>query len=165
MVSSRTAASPDSLLTTASPTNRRTITERIAPIFAGGFAWGSGDRHHQPPAGLTLEDAGAGVEHLREWNAPGHGRELVAVEIEREAPPGFEPARRRAMDAVDPEERDAAQDEGRDRRGQVHAPREPARRDRAAVARLRERVGERGRADAVDRGRPSLLAERLAGSG
>ena len=92
-----------------------------------------------------------------------HRRELVAVEIERQAPPGLEPPRRRALDAVDPEERDAAQDERRDRRGQVHAAREPAGGDRAAVAGLRQHVGERRRADAVDRRRPLLLAERLAG--
>ena len=47
--------------------------------------------------------------------------------------------------------------------GQVHAARKAAGGDRAAVARLREHVGERGRADAVDRRRPLLLAERLAG--
>ena len=52
---------------------------------------------------------------------------------------------------------------GATRRGQVHAAGEPAGGDRAAVAGLREHVGERRRADAVDRRRPLLLAERLAG--
>src|SRR5271166_2106831 len=109
------------------------------------------DRHHQPPPGFPLHDPRAGVEHPIERNGLGHRLKLGAVEVGGEPRPGLEPAWARAMDALDPDQRDAAQDERRDRRGQVHAAGEAASRDRAAVTGLRQHVGERRRADAVDR--------------
>src|ERR1700722_19349501 len=120
------------------------------------------NRHNQPSPGLALEDASPGREDLVERDGLGHRRELLAVEVERQPPPGLQATRGGAMDAVDPEKRDAAQDEGRDRGWQVHALGEAAGRDRAAIAGLRQHIGERRRADAVDRGRPLLLAERLS---
>ena len=61
-----------------------------------------------------------------------------------------------------PEQRDAAQDERHHRRLDLHAGGQAGRRDRAAVADLREQARQHGAADAVDRRGPALLAERLA---
>ena len=77
--------------------------------------------------------------------------------------PRFLAQRERRHHAVDAGERHAAQDERHHRRRQVEALGEAAGGDDAAVARLRERVGERVAADRVDRRRPALLLQRLAG--
>ncbi len=72
---------------------------------------------------------------------------------------------RRRHDRIDAEQRHAAQDERHDGRRQVEALRQSAGGDRAVVLRLRQQVGQRVRADAVDAGGPAFLGERLAGFG
>ena len=85
------------------------------------------------------------------------------IEIAREPAPGLEAARHRTIDAVNADELRPAQNERRDRHRQVHALGEAAGRDHAAAHQAGQRIGERMRADAVDRRGPALLAERPAG--
>ena len=74
-------------------------------------------------------------------------------------------ARRRAMPgphAFDAEQRDAAQDEGRDGRRQVHAADIAAGGDGAVELRLREKIGEGDAADRVDAAAKRCVLQRLA---
>ena len=87
---------------------------------------------------------------------------LRGIEIPGEPGPGFQPALAGGRDAVDAEQRHAAQDEGRDGRRQVHALRQPAGRDRAQRLGLRQHVGQRMRSDGVDARAVEFLAERAA---
>ena len=124
-----------------------------------------GSRGSSPPAvpGFALEDAGAGLEHLVE----GNGLVIAASLSRRDRAPGAARLRAGARSGngrCRSPGANAAQDERRDARRQVHARGQPAGGDGAAIAGLGEHIGERRRADAVDRRRPLLLAERLAGA-
>ena len=70
-----------------------------------------------------------------------------------------------AITEFDAKQRDAAQDERCDGARQVHALRQPAGRDRAAIGGRGQHVGERMAADHIDAACPALfLAERLGRS-
>ncbi len=111
-----------------------------------------------------MHDAAARFDRAGKIGFRGHGGELRSVEIVGEPFPGFLSARQRTHRRVDPDQRHAAQDEGRDRGRQVHSAGEPACGNRAAVPRHRQHVGERGRAYRIDAAGPALLAERPCGS-
>jgi hypothetical protein len=113
-----------------------------------------------PTAHLAVEQSAAGLDDILERDRRRHRRQLLTVEIARETLPRFQPARLRAHHRIDAEQRDAAQDEGRDRGRQVHALRQAAGGDSAAVFGHRQDIGERVRADGIDAGDPALLAER-----
>ena len=87
--------------------------------------------------------------------------ELAEIKIARNAPPGLEPASRRAGDGIDADELDAAQDERCDRGGKVHALSQSAGGNRRFRHHLGEHIGEGRRAHGIDGTRPARLGERL----
>ncbi len=94
-----------------------------------------------------------------------HRRQFAGVEFAREPPPCRDATRLCAHHAVDAQQRHAAQNERRDARRQIHALREAAGCHRAFGLRLRQHVGQRVRADRINRHGPALLAERPARRG
>src|SRR4051794_32528679 len=93
----------------------------------------SADVDDHASAHLALDDFARDIHDVVEGNMRGHGGELRLVEFLREAAPGLDALRLRALDALDAEQRHSAQDEGRDAGRQVHALREAAGGDRAVV--------------------------------
>ena len=84
------------------------------------------------------------------------------VEIVDDALPGFDAQRFRRHHGIDAEQRNAAQNERRNRGRQIHALREAASGHRAAILGLRQHIRQRVAADGIYAARPALLAERLA---
>ncbi len=94
-----------------------------------------------------------------------HGCKLIAVKIAGEPRPGFEPFRLGRHYRINPGQRNAAKDEGRDACRQVHALRQSAGRDRAAIFRLAQRIRQSVAARGVDGACPALAPERLRRTG
>ena len=94
-----------------------------------------------------------------------HRVEQRGVEVARQPRPGAFAPRTRGHDGVDPGQRDAAQDEGQHRGRQVVALRQPAGGHHAAIARLRQRIGQGVRAHGIHHRGPALFLERLARRG
>ena len=144
--------------------SRRVTAARVVRVTAACHRF-SGFRRRCARAPVR-QDLRADLEHLArtEWSAScrasSRGRDRAASRAQA--------ATRRGIGQLTlsmPSKPHAAQDERRHRSGQVHAARKPAGRDRAAISRLRQDIGERMRADAVDARRPAFLAERLARRG
>ena len=74
------------------------------------------------------------------------GGQLRHIEIARQSLPRLHPPRPRALHGIDARKRHAAQNEGRNRRRQIHPLRQSARGNRAAIARRGQHVRQRFRA-------------------
>src|ERR1700733_11647833 len=116
-------------------------------------------------ADLAGDDLLRSCGDLAETDDLADALESRGVEVPCEAIPGGLTQLARRHDAVDAEERHAAQNEGRDARGKVHALSESARGDESAIARLRAGVRESVTADRVHDCRPLFLLQGLAGLG
>ena len=108
------------------------------------------DRDHDPAAGLAGDDLLGELEHVLEVVLDGHRLDQAGGKFRGEPVPRDLPEVERAAHGVDAGERDAAQDEGVDRRLQVRAAGQAARGDASAVAGPAQQGGERRSPDAVD---------------
>src|SRR3984893_2083942 len=122
------------------------------------------DPHQDSAAHLARKDLGSGLGNLCEGHFGGYRRKLLAVKVGGEPPPGLAAERLRAIHRIDPEERNAAQDERGDGSRQIQTLRETAGGDRTAIFRHRQQIGERVRTRRIDTPAPALLAERLRGA-
>ena len=119
---------------------------------------------HDAAAHFALKDFRRKLQHILPRPGLSHRGKFLGVKVLSKPRPGLKPLRFRRHARIDANKGHATQDEGRDAGSQVHALRQAAGRDRAAIFGLRQSIGKRMATCGVDGTGPALAPERLAGS-
>jgi hypothetical protein len=123
------------------------------------------DAHHHPAAHLPGHQGVGLVDRAAQGDFLDQGFQLGRIEVTGQAVPGALAPRERRHHRIDAGQRHAAQDERHHRGGQIGALGQPAGGHHAAVAGLRQSIGQGVRAHRIDHAGPAFLLEGLAGGG
>src|SRR5689334_16054730 len=109
---------------------------------------GLADLYHDSPADPPGQHPGASVDHLVKRDFLSNFSEFARIQISGQPRPGLLAELDRAHDGIDAEKTHAAQNEGRNRRWQVHAPGQATSGDGAAILGRGQQIRQGGRTDA-----------------